>query len=141
MSQIRADHLTFGYDGSAGNVFEDACFTLDTDWKLGLIGRNGKGKTTLLRLLTGELKGQGTLNISVPVGYFPYDITPEQMHMCASGFLDDLREGCELWRVVCELSQLQEDEEILYRTSIRSASGSVQKCCWRCCSQGTAVSC
>lgn len=55
MSQIRADRLTFSYDGSIEPVFENASFTLDTDWKLGLIGRNGKGKTTFLRLLTGEL--------------------------------------------------------------------------------------
>ena len=71
MSQIRVDHLTFSYDGSVEPVFEDATFSLDTDWKLGLIGRNGKGKTTFLRLLTGELSGQGTLTISVPVAYFP----------------------------------------------------------------------
>lgn len=44
MSQIRADRLTFSYDGSIEPVFENASFTLDTDWKLGLIGRNGKGK-------------------------------------------------------------------------------------------------
>ena len=67
MSQIRVDHLTFSYDGSVEPVFENATFSLDTDWKLGLIGRNGKGKTTFLRLLTGELSGQGTLTISVPV--------------------------------------------------------------------------
>ena len=71
MSQIRVDHLTFSYDGSVEPVFEDATFSLDTDWKLGLIGRNGKGETTFLRLLTGELSGQGTLTISVPVAYFP----------------------------------------------------------------------
>ena len=67
MSQIRVDHLTFSYDGSVEPVFENATFSLDTDWKLGLIGRNGKGKTTFLRLLTGKLSGQGTLTISVPV--------------------------------------------------------------------------
>ena len=64
MSQIRADHLTFSYDGSVEPVFENATFTIDTDWKLGFIGRNGKGKTTFLRLLTGELSGQGTLSKS-----------------------------------------------------------------------------
>ena len=48
MSQIRVDHLTFSYDGSVEPVFENAIFSLDTDWKLGLIGRNGKGKTTFV---------------------------------------------------------------------------------------------
>ena len=71
MSQIRAEHLTFGYDSSIEPVFEDASFNIDTDWKLGLIGRNGKGKTTFLRLLTGELSGQGALIKSVPAAYSP----------------------------------------------------------------------
>ena len=115
MSQIRADHFSFSYDGSAEPVFEDASFTLDTDWKLGLIGRNGKGKTTLLRLLTGELSGKGTLTKSVPAAYFPYTITQEQMQRSAAEFADELREDCELWRVICELSELREDAEILYR--------------------------
>ena len=75
MSQIRVDHLTFSYDGSVEPVFENATFSLDTDWKLGLIGRNGKGKSTFLRLLTREFSGQGTLTISVPVDYFPYAVT------------------------------------------------------------------
>ena len=115
MSQIRADHLTFSYEGSVESVFENATFTIDTDWKLGLIGRNGKGKTTLLRLLTGELTGQGAMINSVPVAYFPYRITTEQMKLSVAEFADELRSGCEMWRVICELSELNEDSEILYR--------------------------
>ena len=45
MSLISINNLTFGYDGSYNNIFENVSFNLDTDWKLGLIGRNGKGKT------------------------------------------------------------------------------------------------
>ena len=115
MSQIRADHLTFAYDGSAEPVFENATFTLDTDWKLGLIGRNGKGKTTLLRLLTGALSGQGVLTKSVPAAYFPYAVTDEQLRRPAAEFAEELRESCAIWRVICELSALREDAEILYR--------------------------
>lgn len=115
MSQIRANNLTFSYDGSSEPVFENATFTLDTDWKLGLIGRNGKGKTTFLRLLTGELSGQGTLTKSVSVVYFPYTVTQEQMKQSATEFADELRENCELWRVICELSELHEEADILYR--------------------------
>ena len=51
MSQIHISHLIFAYDGSCDTVFDDVSVTLDTDWKLGLTGRNGCGKTTLLRLL------------------------------------------------------------------------------------------
>ena len=50
MSQIQVNHLTFYYEGSYENIFEDVSFAVDTDWKLGFIGRNGRGKTTFLKL-------------------------------------------------------------------------------------------
>ena len=48
MSLIHVKNLTFTYDGSYEPVFENASFQIDTGWRLGLIGRNGRGKTTLL---------------------------------------------------------------------------------------------
>ena len=44
MSLIQISHLTFGYDGSYDVIFDDVSLQLDTDWKLGFTGRNGKGK-------------------------------------------------------------------------------------------------
>lgn len=41
MAQIQVTSLTFSYDGSADDVLKDVNFNIDTDWKLGLIGRNG----------------------------------------------------------------------------------------------------
>lgn len=40
MSQISVNDLTFYYDGSYDSIFEKVSFQIDTDWKLGLIGRN-----------------------------------------------------------------------------------------------------
>ena len=40
MSAINVQNLTFSYDGSFDNIFENASFLIDTDWKCGLIGRN-----------------------------------------------------------------------------------------------------
>ncbi|NLY70064.1 MAG: hypothetical protein GX067_09805, partial [Clostridiales bacterium] len=48
MSVIKIINLTFGYDASAVNVFENLSLELDSDWRLGLVGRNGRGKTTLM---------------------------------------------------------------------------------------------
>ena len=53
MSLISFSDVSFTYDGSYDPVFEHLDLQLDTDWKLGVIGRNGRGKTTLLRLLCG----------------------------------------------------------------------------------------
>lgn len=54
MAQIQVTDLTFSYDGNADDVLNNVTFNIDTDWKLGLIGRNGKGKTTLLNLFMGR---------------------------------------------------------------------------------------
>lgn len=53
MSIMKVSDLAFCYEGSYDNIFENVSFQLDTDWRLGLTGRNGRGKTTLLRLLEG----------------------------------------------------------------------------------------
>ena len=54
MSLISVNDLTFYYEGSSDNIFENVSFQIDTNWKLGFIGRNGKGKTTFLKLLMHE---------------------------------------------------------------------------------------
>lgn len=54
MSEIKIINLTFGYEGHYDNVFENVNFQIDTNWKLGFIGRNGRGKTTFLNLLLGK---------------------------------------------------------------------------------------
>ena len=115
MSQISVNHLTFYYEGSYDNIFEDVSFSLDTDWKLGFIGRNGKGKTTFLNLLMGRYSYQGSINTSVRFEYFPYQLTDQQQHLSAAEFIEDIKIGCETWRVICELAQLGEDADILYR--------------------------
>ena len=56
MAQISVENLTFAYEGSFDEVFTDTSFSIDTDWKLGFIGRNGKGKTTFLNLLLGKFE-------------------------------------------------------------------------------------
>lgn len=51
MAQISINNLTFGYEGSFDYVFENVSFSIDTNWKLGFIGRNGKGRQLLNLLL------------------------------------------------------------------------------------------
>ena len=72
MSMIQITDLTFAYPGSFDNVFERVNLTLDSDWKLGLIGRNGRGKTTLLQLLLGRYPYAGSIVSQVEFCYFPY---------------------------------------------------------------------
>ena len=71
MSQITIQDLSFTYEGDHVPVFQHLDLQLDTRWKLGLVGRNGRGKTTLLRLLEGSLSGGGVLTRPDRTIYFP----------------------------------------------------------------------
>lgn len=115
MAQISVNHLTFYYDGSSDNIFENVSFSIDTNWKLGFIGRNGKGKTTFLHLLLGKYSYNGSIDTTTVFDYFPYQITKRQMQLSAADFVEELKAGCELWRVICELTQLGENAELLYQ--------------------------
>ncbi len=115
MAQINVSNLTFCYDGSLDNIFENVSFSIDTGWKLGFIGRNGKGKTTFLNLLRKKYPYQGAIITSVKFDYFPYRIEGKLMRECCCDFLEQLKPNCELWRVICELEKLQLGAEVLYR--------------------------
>ena len=65
MSRIQISDLTFSYDTSFDYIFEHVSFQIDTDWKLGFTGRNGRGKTTFLKLLMGEYEYRGSIAASV----------------------------------------------------------------------------
>lgn len=127
MAQINVSHLTFAYEGSFDNIFEDVSFSVDTDWKLGLLGRNGKGKTTFLRLLQGKYPCQGAISAGTVFDYFPYTVTGEQLPLPAAEFAEELKAGCELWRVICELELLGEGAEILYRPFSELSPGECTK--------------
>ena len=115
MAQIQVTNVTFGYEGSIDNIFEKISFTIDTDWKLGFIGRNGKGKTTFLNLLLGKYEYQGTIQTSAVFDYFPYKISETRMQQCCADFLEELSPDCEIWRVLCEMDKLKVPSEVLYR--------------------------
>lgn len=113
MSIIQVNNLTFGYEGSIENVFENVTFNLDTDWKLGLIGRNGKGKTTLLNLLRGKYHYQGTISKNVEFDYFPSEI-PDKEKMSIE-IVQEIAPNVEDWEIIKEINLLKADVEILYR--------------------------
>lgn len=115
MSQISVSGLTFHYEGSFDNIFENVTFLIDTDWRLGFIGRNGKGKTTFLNLLLGKYEYRGNISTNAVFDYFPYPISGAQMEQSCADFCEAIKPNCEFWRVLCELEKLKLEEETLYR--------------------------
>ncbi len=55
---VEIDRLTFAYPGSKRRIINDLTLTLNGGDRLAIIGENGVGKTTLLKLLMGELQAQ-----------------------------------------------------------------------------------
>lgn len=121
MSLIRVTDLSFTYEGSYDPVFEHVSFQIDTDWKLGFTGRNGRGKTTFLKLLMGELEYEGTIHSSEEFAYFPFPV--EQPERDTWEIADGLMGDVPFWELGRELSKLQVDEEVLYRPFTSLSNG------------------
>ncbi len=125
MSMIEIRNLTFAYEGSYDNVFENVSFRLDTDWKLGFTGRNGRGKTTFLRLLMGELDSGGAIFSPVPFDYFPFPVHhPEELALEVVHYHSPAAED---WEILREASLLHVDAEALYRPFCTLSNGEQTK--------------
>ncbi len=123
MSLINVKDLTFRYDGTFSNIFENVSFNIDTDWKLGLIGRNGKGKTTFLKLLQGKYEYEGTITKNVEVDYFPFEIKDKEK--ISIEIVNEIAPNVEDWEIIKELNLLDTDAEVLYR-NFNTLSGGEQ---------------
>lgn len=113
MSQISVNHVTFYYEGSADHIFEDVSFQIDTDWKLGFIARNGRGKTTFLKLLMGKEEYRGSISTSEVFDYFPFPVDNPAENTI--DIVDKIYPEYEFWKICRELTLLQVDAEVLYR--------------------------
>ena len=115
MAQIAVNNLTFTYEGGVDAVLENVTFHIDTNWKLGLIGRNGKGKTTLLNLLMGKHEYKGSISASTRFDYFPYQVTDDDLGRCACELAPVWKPGVETWQVLLQINLIGMDPECLYR--------------------------
>ncbi len=113
MSLIYINNLTFSYDTSYDNIFENVSFQIDTNWKLGLTGRNGRGKTTFLNLLMGKYEYSGGIQAAVDFDYFPYEVEDKTCDTIT--VVERIVPQYEHWMLQRELSLLDVEEEVLYR--------------------------
>lgn len=73
MSTINFNSVTFYYKDSLNKIFDDLTLNIDTNWRLGLIGRNGRGKSTLLNLIDRKIfPVKGEILSDLKTFYFPY---------------------------------------------------------------------
>lgn len=125
MAMIKVEHLSFSYPGSYDLIFNDVSFQIDTDWKLGFVGRNGRGKTTFFKLLQGIYEYSGTISSPVPFDYFPYPVT--DLTRNTREILQDVCPDAEDWQLSRELSFLELDDNTLWRPFETLSSGEQTK--------------
>lgn len=78
MPGITFNNINFHYDTPFQEVFTSLSLTIPENWKSALIGRNGRGKTTLFKLIDGTaVPNSGNIDIPFEVKYFPYQ-PPDQ---------------------------------------------------------------
>jgi len=125
MSLINISNLTFSYDGSYDEIFSDVTFQIDTDWKLGFCGRNGRGKTTFLMLLMGRYEYSGAISASVGFEYFPF--TVKEKNMRTAEIISSIAPEAQSWQIQRELSKLSVDEGALERPFSTLSNGEQTK--------------
>ena len=113
MSLIQVSDLTFAYEGSYDNIFDHVSFQIDTSWRLGFTGRNGRGKTTFLNLLLGKYPFRGSITSSVQFSYFPYPVADEEQ--LAMAVVEDIYPEYQYWQLAREMNLLELSEEVLWR--------------------------
>lgn len=125
MSMIKVEDLTFSYPSSYDLIFDRVSFQIDTDWKLGFVGRNGRGKTTFLNLLLGKYEYRGKITSNVRFDYFPYPITDKERQ--TADILQEICPDAKEWEIRRELSYLDVEMEVLWRAFETLSNGEQTK--------------
>lgn len=115
MGTIKIHDLSFRYDGMPQNIFDQFSLNIDDSWKLGLIGRNGRGKTTFLRILLGQLDYHGEINTNVAFTYFPQPVADPSQATATVLLKIAKLDPSELWRIQVEMDKLQLADDVLDR--------------------------
>jgi len=125
MSVIKIENLTFSYYGYVKLVFENISFSFDTNWKTGLIGRNGVGKSTLFKLLLNQEVYQGKISKSVDFIKFPPNIIDTSK--LGIELYKELVSDEEEWKLFRELNLLSVDDNLVYREFEKLSKGEQTK--------------
>ena len=114
MATIRLQNIAFYYDSPFVNIFENLSLQIDTSWKTGLVGRNGRGKTTLLNLLQKTISPlKGHVDIPVSTSYFPF--IPEYPQAITFDVIKDSVAPFRKWEQEMEALLMEPDDQKLDR--------------------------
>jgi ATP-binding cassette subfamily F protein 3 len=117
MPIVRLDHITKFYGDNL--ILDDICWQISADDRVGLIGNNGTGKTTLFKIITGEItQFKGTIERAkrAIISYLhqepEFDTNTElreAIRMAAFEHMHQIEE--EMERLTAEMSQLSANDD------------------------------
>lgn len=123
MTAIQITHLSYTYPSQAEAIFTDLSLDLDSSWKMALVGRNGRGKTTFLRLLAGQLGDQRAVKSPLTFTYYPRFLPKDEPAYFS--LMDEA--AFELWRLEKEMNRLNLSPDLLYQPFGQLSGGEQSK--------------
>lgn len=115
---ISLANISIQYGGRI--LFDDISFTITKKDRLGLVGKNGAGKSTMMKVLIGEIIAQnGTISMDngTTMGYLPQS---KKVHQTRTVFEEAATAFEEVQKVERQLQKLE--EELTHRTDYESDS-------------------
>lgn len=114
MSQININNFSFTHDLASEPLFNHVNLKIDSDWKLGFIGRNGRGKTSFLECLLHKHEYSGDIKHIIEFEYFPYEL--EDIQETTRAILMKHLKNIEVWKIEKELNNLDVNESVYDRS-------------------------
>lgn len=122
---ITIKNMSFSYDQLEEPLFKNITLHIDENWCLGLVARNGRGKTTFLNILQGNLSPyEGSIETTAPFMYFPQHV--EDPTLLAFDALTN-EQTTPLWKVEKELQLLHVDPALLWQPYEQLSGGEQTK--------------
>lgn len=105
-------------------LFDNISFDINTKDKIAIIGKNGTGKSTLLKMIQGEINydaGDVFVNNKATIGYLSQDVIDSQSNTLEDEMLTVFKEVLyyedKMKEIALELQEFPEDEERIHRYS------------------------
>ena len=110
MSLVSATSVSFCYPGSVNAVFSEISLTVERDSRIGLVGPNGCGKTTLLKLICGQLGG---FTGAIECGRLKIGILPQYLEFASgqTAFSYALSSNLHVQKIYDEIKQLEHESD------------------------------
>lgn len=112
MPCITFQNVSFQYESSPDNVFDDLSLSIDFNWKTAIVGRNGRGKSTLLQLIHGSIHpSRGSIDRPQATRLFPDSAVDREQSLVE--VIKKHVAPFEYWEITMERLLMNGDEQSL----------------------------